>query len=219
MSVAKRSPDGAAFRVTSSVARGAASANRLNLLKGAMTVNETGEYGTSGGARDAGRKIGEEMKAGAREAVEVGKERTRSFLEDQKATVAGQMEDLATMLRRAAREHDEDGGRGASARLAERAADGMESIAESLQQRDLRGLVRNCEDFARRSPAVFIGGALTAGFLLTRFFKSSRERHEDDELGERQHEFGAGTAGTAGTGLGSTYPPTTTTTSPAGRAY
>jgi hypothetical protein len=93
-----------------------------------MTVNETGEYGTSGGARDAGRKIGEEMKAGAREAVEVGKERTRSFLEDQKATVAGQMEDLATMLRRAAREHDEDGGRGASARLAERAADGMESI-------------------------------------------------------------------------------------------
>jgi hypothetical protein len=191
----------------------------MDLLKGAMTVNETGEYGTSGGAREAGRKIGEEMKAGAREAVEVGKERTRSFLEDQKATVAGQMEDLASMLRRAAREHDEDGGRNASVRLAERAANGMESIAASLQERDLRGLVRNCEDFARRSPAVFIGGALTAGFLLTRFLKSSRERRDDDGFDARQHEFGADATGTPETSVGSTYPPTTTTTSPAGRAY
>lgn len=178
---------------------------RVDSLHGAVIVNETSEYGASG----AGRALGEEVKAGAREAVEAGKERTRSFLEEQKATLASQVDDLAGMLRRAVR--DQAGEGGASTRLAERAADGMQRLAESLHQRDLRQLVHGCEEFARRSPAMFVGGAMTAGFLLTRFLKSSRERRENG--GRHAVEFGHQPSIEDAEG----YP--TYTTDAAGRAY
>jgi hypothetical protein len=37
------------------------------------------------------------------------------------------------------------------------------------------------EDFARRQPALFIGGSVAAGFALARFLKSSADRREREE--------------------------------------
>jgi hypothetical protein len=120
--------------------------------------------------------VADEVRAGARQAIDTGKERTRSFVEEQKGALARQLGGFASALRGAAHDLDREGSH--SALLAERAAEGMERVAESLRTRDLHGVLDETESFARRSPALFVGGAVTAGFVLARFLKSSRERRD-----------------------------------------
>jgi hypothetical protein len=55
-----------------------------------------------------------------------------------------------------------------------RAADGIDGVGRYLRSRDLRGLVEDVESFARREPAVFLGGAFVAGRIGSRFLKSSK---------------------------------------------
>lgn len=53
----------------------------------------------------------------------------------------------------------------------------IERTAHYLDTREVGEMVSDLEDFARRNPAVFIGGAFAAGLLLARFLKSSGTRH------------------------------------------
>ena len=49
----------------------------------------------------------------------------------------------------------------------------LESFSRSLDGKDLDGVVRDVETFARRNPAAFLGSAVAIGFLASRFLKSS----------------------------------------------
>ncbi|HEU4563054.1 MAG TPA: hypothetical protein VFS05_00340 [Gemmatimonadaceae bacterium] len=62
----------------------------------------------------------------------------------------------------------------------ERAADKMDQLADYLQRTDTAELTRRAEGFARREPALFLGGMFLAGFLGARFLKSSRHDEERD---------------------------------------
>jgi hypothetical protein len=55
------------------------------------------------------------------------------------------------------------------------AAARLEGAAASLRERSVDDLMRSLNDFARTQPAVFFGGAVLAGFALSRFLKSSAE--------------------------------------------
>ena len=50
----------------------------------------------------------------------------------------------------------------------------VEQLANYLRDRDVRQLISDTEDFARRSPAVFLGSAFALGLAASRFLKSSR---------------------------------------------
>ena len=45
-----------------------------------------------------------------------------------------------------------------------------------MRERSLDDLIGTVEDFARRQPVAFIGGAVAAGFGLARLMKSSADR-------------------------------------------
>jgi hypothetical protein len=60
--------------------------------------------------------------------------------------------------------------------LTERAARQMDRAARYVRRSELRDMVRDLEELARRRPAVLIGGGFATGMLLARFFKSSGER-------------------------------------------
>jgi hypothetical protein len=63
--------------------------------------------------------------------------------------------------------------------LAERAAGEVDRASRYLRRSELRDVVRDLEDLARRRPAAFVGGSFAAGLVLARFFKSSgRQPHE-----------------------------------------
>jgi hypothetical protein len=56
----------------------------------------------------------------------------------------------------------------------ERAGSQIRRASDYLRNTNTDDLVRNAEDFARRQPAVFLGGAFVLGFLAARLVKSSQ---------------------------------------------
>jgi len=69
--------------------------------------------------------------------------------------------------------------------VAGRAADGIERVADFFEDRQITDLVRDVERFARREPAIFLGGAIALGLIAGRFLKSSSHRSEGREFGSQ----------------------------------
>lgn len=59
------------------------------------------------------------------------------------------------------------------AEYSDKAAQGVDNASKFLRERDLNQIVGEVENFARREPLFFLGGAFTLGLLATRFLKSS----------------------------------------------
>lgn len=110
----------------------------------------------------------------ARELWQDAKDGARSMLDEQKQSAASGIDDLAAALRTSARDL---GGRNQATvgRIAQSAAASLEQISGALQRRDLDGLVREAESYARRQPMVFFGAAVLAGFCAMRFLKSASQ--------------------------------------------
>lgn len=60
--------------------------------------------------------------------------------------------------------------------VAGRAADGIESVAEFFEGKQIGDVVRDVERFARREPALFLGAAFALGLIGGSFLKSSAPR-------------------------------------------
>ena len=114
------------------------------------------------------------MQQQARALWQDAKDDARSMLDEQKDTATSGINDIAAALRTSAKDL---GGRNQAtvARMAECAAEGLEQVSSALQRRDLDGLVRETESYARRQPMVFFGAAVLAGFLAVRFLKSTSQ--------------------------------------------
>lgn len=61
-----------------------------------------------------------------------------------------------------------------SAKIAERAGRSIDGLANYVSATDARAMLNDTERLARRSPAVFYGGAFLLGLAAGRFLKSSR---------------------------------------------
>lgn len=106
------------------------------------------------------------------------KETARSKFSEQQQAAASSLGDLAGALRRSA-EQMQGGQSRSAARFAQTAASGLEQLSGALKNRDLDGIVRDAEGFARRQPMAFFGAAVLAGFLAVRFMKSSNAGSAD----------------------------------------
>jgi hypothetical protein len=113
-----------------------------------------------------------QAKQNARAAVHQARSQVESMLGEQKSIAAGQVEGLARALHTTAeqlRAQDQ----APVAGWIDRSADGLDRLCGSLRERDLDSLAAQVQDYARRQPGVFLGGALATGFLMARFLKSS----------------------------------------------
>jgi hypothetical protein len=59
------------------------------------------------------------------------------------------------------------------AQYVEQAADRLDGLSTTLRELDMRQLLTDAEQFARRQPAIFIGASFMMGVLAARFLKSS----------------------------------------------
>jgi hypothetical protein len=59
------------------------------------------------------------------------------------------------------------------ARYTQNVAEKIEQLSGFLRDRDLASLAGDVKRFAQRQPALFLGGAFTAGLVAARFIKSS----------------------------------------------
>jgi vacuolar-type H+-ATPase subunit E/Vma4 len=145
-------------------------------------------------AREGARSTMEQAKEQAARAAHEAETRTRSMIESQKGAAADSVHNVADALRKTAHQLDDQNQRMVG-QLTNWAAEGLDRFSQSLRERDLGALLNQAEDVARRQPAVFIGGAVALGFVVSRFLKSSAERRR----GYSSHS-GAGYRGDTGYG-------------------
>lgn len=91
-----------------------------------------------------------------------------------KDRAADGLEGVAAALRTTAEQLNASDEEGFVNGYVDAAAEKVEGAADYLHQKGFGEMVRDLEDYARREPAMFIGGALLAGLLGGRFLKSSR---------------------------------------------
>ena len=63
------------------------------------------------------------------------------------------------------------------------ASDQLRRFADNIRQRGVADMMDDVSQFARRNPAVFIGGAFLLGIGVARFLKASGERGGDRSYG------------------------------------
>jgi hypothetical protein len=170
--------------------------------------------------RSTAEQVTEQVKAKAgelaKDTADEVRDRARSLADQQKHAAVGRVEGIAHALRTASDEL-RDQGQPMVAEYSRYAAEGLESMARSLDRREVGDFVGGIEQFARERPVAFLGGAMVAGFALARFMKSSSGRR--DQGVERSYEPRPTTHGAATSPAGATTTPgvwTPHTTSPAG---
>ena len=81
---------------------------------------------------------------------------------------------------------------------ANQAADQVERLSSYVRSRTIGDLISDVEGFARREPAIFLGGSFALGLLAARFLKSSGHRETDSASRDTmpKTEMSKGTTGT-----------------------
>lgn len=131
-------------------------------------------------------------------AKDVATERVQGFFDQGKGAAVSQIGAVANALRNASSELE--GQQEPLARAVRRAADTIENFSHSIEQRDFSGALESAQDYARRQPALFFGGALLLGLAAARFLKASAERKRPADPHDYEPSYPAHDT----TGMGST---------------
>ncbi|HWT71778.1 MAG TPA: hypothetical protein VN361_06315 [Oxalicibacterium sp.] len=143
-------------------------------------VNAAQQARVSGAAAmdEAGRGNFDTAKEYAKDAAGRAKEQGRAIFDEQKENAAGTVDSTANAFRNTAQQLRGEG-QAQTGQYVEMFADQLQSLGNQLRNKNLDTLIRDAEDFGRRSPGTFLAGSMVAGFVLARFLKSSAEhRHE-----------------------------------------
>jgi hypothetical protein len=124
----------------------------------------------SGDPASTGSDVRDTVRHKAADLAHDAKEQAREQYDRQKGVALGELDSLASALRRAGNELGDE--HGMSSRVVTTVADRIQTFSRSLDGKDLDRVVRDVELFARRNPAAFLGGAVALGFLASRFLKS-----------------------------------------------
>ena len=127
--------------------------------------------------RDQASQAADDAKGAAASIAEQARARLNEIVDQQKAAGADKIAGVAKAAHSAASDLDETNPH--MARLVRSAADGVERIADDVRSRDIGEVFSTLADFGRRQPVAFFGGAVLAGFILSRFFKSDAPLVDD----------------------------------------
>jgi F0F1-type ATP synthase membrane subunit b/b' len=144
---------------------------RTSSRQSASTAGQSGPSRAREGAED----VKAQAKQGAERMAEETRRQTNETVDNQKRAAAEQAGGLAGALRKTGDELNRQQ-QPYMAHYANRFASSLDRMAGTLRDQDADSLIGQAQDFARRQPGVFLGGAVAAGFALSRFLKSSDDR-------------------------------------------
>lgn len=153
---------------------------------GTGSRSSAGSEGTSDTTRqvkETANQAKEKVRQQAQGWAEDAKSRGRQMLDRQKGTAVDQISGIARALHQSADQCMSSEDQRQAGRVIEQAASGLDRLADTLRSRDIDAMIDQATSLMRRQPALFIGGTVVAGFMLSRFLKSSNERSEDYEGG------------------------------------
>ncbi|MDQ0828598.1 uncharacterized protein YjbJ (UPF0337 family) [Streptomyces achromogenes] len=176
---------------TGETARAEASATAGQAQQAAGQVADT--------AREQARAVAGEARQQVGTVVDDLRSRAMDEAEGQTRRAAGTLHQWADDLAGLA---DNAQGDSPARSLAAQAADGGHRAADYLEKQGVDGVLGDVQDFARRRPAAFLGGALLAGFAVGRLVKvaakadrsNGAERQRNGEAPDRAALGDRGTA-------------------------
>ncbi len=148
---------------------------------------------TTGQAKQQGQQLAGQARQQADKIATWGGEQVRVQLGNQKHNATQRIAPVQTALRETAHQLRKQGQN--SAQYVDRATDRLERFSDYLRDTDVDEIVGEARGFARRRPALFLGGAAALGFLATRFLKSSSQEQQGDFAGERYDTTGTALGG------------------------
>ncbi len=152
---------------------------------GTENTNYSGSSNTIGSSRSseiydtgvkAQQKTGELIDQAQEKVGEVAdkvKEQASSQATTQKDRAAEGLGSVADAIRQTGDQLRQNDKVAPVAQYTDQLAMGIESVSNFIKNRSVSDIVREVENFARREPALFLGGALTLGLLGGRFLRSS----------------------------------------------
>ena len=99
------------------------------------------------------------------------KDKLEDAVTQRKSLGADYIGSIAQATGRAANEFDQDVPQ--AAQYIRQASEQIQGFADTVRERGVRELVGEVQDFARRQPTLFFGGAVVLGFAALRFLKST----------------------------------------------
>jgi hypothetical protein len=131
------------------------------------------------------------------------KEQARTQFDQKKGSALGELDTLVSALQRVGSELGDNSGM--TGKVISTVTTRLESFSRSLDGKDLDGVVRDVETFARRNPAAFLGSAVAIGFLASRFLKSSGGGSSQSRDFYSSEAYGGYSAGVRDSTIGTTY--------------
>jgi len=123
-------------------------------------------------AKQQAQQVFQQTQQAAGQAVDKAREQVKSQLSSQKDRAAEGLGGVAQALRQTAQQLREQN-QAPVAEVTERAAQAVDGVTGYFRDHDVDQLVGEVENFARREPMLFLGGAFALGFAAARFLKSS----------------------------------------------
>ncbi len=121
--------------------------------------------------------VKETVGAAAAEVAGQAKEKADSVLGEQKTNLAAGITSVADSIRQVGENISHSNENNQVAALAGKYGDTLaqqvEKFSSYIQDKEIKELVRDVEQFAKRNPIVFVSGAFALGILAARFLKSS----------------------------------------------
>ena len=130
---------------------------------------DTGSSGQSLGDNATVQGVAAEMKARLGEIAEPLKNKAEEIAREQKEASTGHIRTLASAIHGAARELE--AGMPKMASSVHDVAQHIEQTADDVRESNLDELMEKFDSYARQQPALVFGGAMIAGFFLSRFLK------------------------------------------------
>lgn len=128
----------------------------------------------AGQAKQQGQQLAQQARQQAGDLANRGTEQLKGQLANQKHEASQRMVPVQSALRETGQQLRKQG-QGSVAGYADKAADQVERFSGYLRETEVDEIMDEARGFARRRPAVFLGGAVALGFLATRFLKSTSQ--------------------------------------------
>lgn len=148
-----------------------------HIVRGASAEDEDGAFSFGSTKEKLVGQVREQVSSLRGQATD----RARGFADDGKARATSLLDDLGEVIDEAAQAVDRKFGAD-YADYAHRASGAVSGFADSIRAKTVEDLIDDTRNFVRKSPAVAIGIAAVAGFLLVRLIKTGL----DDVSGGRE---------------------------------
>jgi hypothetical protein len=118
------------------------------------------------------------------------KDKVESEVTRQKSVGSDYIESIAQATERAAKEFESDLPQ--AAHYIHQASEQIQGIADNVRERDVRELIGEVQELARRQPTLFFSGAVLVGFAALRFLKSAGPVPSETQISRnlREHREG-----------------------------